>query len=101
MVELWACVGLACTDKNFLDKLKSDAPATVKEYGFRLCYFEEAYLESLLADEKIVDYMEKIYPLACRPPLVCSGHLKHALSPGYDRYKELSRSLFERSDEKP
>jgi hypothetical protein len=101
MVELWACVGLACTDKNFLDKLKSDAPATVKEYGFRLSYFELAELEWLVANDKIVDCMRTIYPLACRPPLHCMGFAKHALSEGYDKYKEVHRAIFKRLDEEP
>ena len=108
MTELWACVGLACMDKNFLDALKDPGKVrkatvgeVVKEYGFRLCYFELAELERLLADDEIVKCMRVIYSRGCPPPLMCDGWTKHAISEGYDRYKELHPSLLKRLEEKP
>jgi hypothetical protein len=107
MVEFWACIGLGCMDREFLAALKEPARIgkstvgeVVREYGFRLSYFELAELERLLSIPDIVTAMEKIYAWGCPPPLHCISCTRSARSDGYDEYRRLHASLLERSGEK-
>lgn len=96
MVEYWACVGLACIDKEFLDKLKNNGRSTTIEYGFRLSKFELAELERLVADREIEEWMRAIQTSprgGCKPPY-CSP--SPARSEGYEEYKKFHARLLER-----
>ncbi len=74
MIEFWACMGLGCLDKEFLEKLTKANRAgktvrgVVKEYGFRLSHFELAELEYILGVKEIVENMKNIQPMVCPPP---------------------------------
>jgi hypothetical protein len=108
MVEFWACLGLGCTDREFLDRIKdpsiigkSTVGEVVREYGFRLSLFGLAELERLLADDEIVKCMRIIYSRGCPPPRPCVGWTKSASSGGYEEYKKFHASLLKRLEEKP
>jgi len=108
MVEFWACLGLGCTDKEFLDKLidpsiigKSTVGDVVKEYGFRLSHFELAELERILGhNESIVELMMRIQVMICPPPPRACPDRSASSQQTYEEYKRVHASILRRPAEK-
>ena len=77
MIEYWAVIGLACVDGEFRKKLeinKEDASKIdqlMKEYGFRLRFYELGEVQRLMRIPEIVKSMETIYDKEWSKKSIC------------------------------